>query len=109
MSNSYVTDQTPAGDFSKQTIGVAASTITAAKLAINQVGGFVKRAVKAHVSVETNNIRVRWDGTAPDSTTGHLLTPGDTLTVEGESNVSNLSMIRVTNDATVHITLYYIH
>lgn len=107
MSSSYVTDETPAGGFEKIAVSTTVKQITATNLAVNEVGGLVKRACKAFLTVETNSIRVRWDGTNPDSTTGHLLTSGSSLTIIGESNVSRLRMIRASADADVHVTFYY--
>ena len=34
-------------------------------------------ARKCIVTVETNSVRVRWDGTDPTGAIGHLLLPGD--------------------------------
>lgn len=107
MSSSHVTDESPAGGFDTQTISTTALGITAAKLLIYQTGGFNKRPVKAFLTVETNSIRVRWDGTDPTASVGHLLTAGSSITLIGEGNVSKLKMIRSSADATVMITLYY--
>ena len=107
MSTSYITDDTPAGDFEKLSVSTDVKTPTASKLLIEQAGGFKKRAVKAFVTVETNTIRMRFDGTAPDSSTGHALVAGDFITVSGEQNVANIKMIRASADATVQITYYY--
>lgn len=107
MSSSFVTDETPATGFDTQTISTVSLSIAAAKLQIYQAGGFNKKPVKAFVTVETNSIRVRWDGTAPTASVGHLLTAGSSLTIIGESNVTNFRMIRATADAVVMITLYY--
>ena len=105
---SFITDASPAGDFEKLTISTAVVPPTASKILVNQTGGFHKRAVRAFITVETNSIRIRFDGTDPDSTTGHLIIAGDYITIEGEANVSRLRMIRATADATVQITYYYI-
>ena len=107
MSNSYVTDATPAGDFEKITVSTTAVGPDAAKLVINQTGGHFKRAVRAFLTVETNTIRIRFDGTNPDSSTGHALAAGDFMTVDGEQNVSRIKMIRASADATVQVTYFY--
>lgn len=109
MSSSYITDASPADGFDTQTVSTTALSITASKLVTNQAGGFYRRAVKAFLTVETNSIRVRWDGTVPTATVGHLLTAGSSLTLYGEQNCSRLSMIRASADATVMITLSYIN
>lgn len=107
MSESFITDSTPAGGFDTFAVSTSVVQITAGKLAINEAGGRVKRAVKAFITVETNSIRVRWDGTNPDASTGHLLTAGSSLTITGDQNVSKLRLIRSSADATVMVTLYY--
>lgn len=107
MSSSFVTDEVPAGDLDTQTISTIALPITAAKLKINEAGGRFKRVVKVFLTVETNSIRVRWDGTAPTASIGHLLTAGSSITIIGEGNCAKLLMIRASADATVMATLYY--
>ena len=107
MSNSYVTPTTPAGDFEALAVSTTVVTPTAAKLAINRAGGFRKRAQKAFLTVETNTVRIRFDGTAPDASTGHALVAGDFMTVEGEDNVANIKLIRASADATVMVTYFY--
>jgi hypothetical protein len=107
MSSSYITDQSPAGDFESITVSTTAIGPTAAKLKINQTGGMFKRAVKVFLTTETNSIRLRWDGTDPTASVGHLLTAGSSITVEGEQNVANLKMIRSVADGTVMLTYYY--
>lgn len=92
-----------------ETITVSSTPIggTASKLTINQAGGFRKRAQKAVLSVESQPIRFRYDGTSPSSTVGHLLAAGDYFTVNGEDNVAALKMIATGTDATVQVTFHY--
>lgn len=106
-SSSYISEDVPAGAFETKTISTAALGVTSSLVSINQAGGFVKRAQKAFVTVETNSIRVRYDGTDPDASTGHLFTAGSSFTVTGETNISRLRMIRASADAAVMITIYY--
>lgn len=106
MSTSFVTDQCPAGGFEKIAVTTAIG-ITASKLKINQSGGAFKRAVRAFITVETASIRMRFDGTDPDSSTGHLIASGDYFTIDGEQNVANLKMIQGSGAATVQVTLFY--
>lgn len=106
-TNSYISEQSPAGDFDTITVGASSIPLTAAKVQVARTGGFKKNAIMAFLSVETNSIRVRWDGGAPTSSLGHLLAAGDTLTVAGEQNVANLRLIRVSADGTVQVTFYY--
>lgn len=55
----------------------------------------------AAVTVETDQVRYRVDGTAPTSSEGHLLESGDTLLLDSQDQLQNVRFIRVTNDATV--------
>ncbi len=107
MSSSYVTDEIPAGDFEKITVSSTAVGFTASKITINQEGGFTKRAVKAFVTVETNSVRIRMDGTDPTTALGHLLTAGDGLLITGEQNISRARFIAAASDGAVHVTFYY--
>jgi hypothetical protein len=105
---SYITDSTPAGDHEKITVAGTATGPSAAKLVINQTGGAKKRAVRAFITVETAPCRIRFDGGTADSSTGHLLVDGDYITIDGESNVANISMIRTSgSSAEVSITYFY--
>ena len=107
MSLSYITDETPAGTFETINVSTTAIGVTASLLEVGLPGGFHRRAVKLYISNETNSIRVRWDGTAPTASVGHLLTAGDSITIEGEQNCSNFKAIRVSADATLMVTVYY--
>lgn len=107
MSLSYITDSTPAGDFETKTISSAAVALATAKLRTNQEGGFYKDAVKLFITVETNSIRLRWDGTNPTTSVGHLLTAGSSITLIGEQNISKLRMIAAAADGVVMVTYYY--
>jgi len=92
----------------KLTVAGTATVPTASKLLIRQEGGTYKRAVRAFITVETAPCRIRFDGTAPDSSTGHLLTDGDYITVEGEQNVANIKLIRTSGTSSeVMVTYFY--
>ena len=56
---------------------------------------------QAFVSIETNPIRWRADGTAPTTTTGHLANAGATISLAGHQNVVNFKMIATGSSATV--------
>lgn len=57
-------------------------------------GGVPKRAKRAFVTAETAQMRYTYDGTAPTSTVGHILEAGQSITVEGYTNVSAFRAIR---------------
>jgi hypothetical protein len=88
--------------FDHEAITVSSSAIgptEATRLHSSGVG-----ANSADISVETNNIRIRYDGSDPTAATGHQITAGTLFTLEGADNIANLKMIRETADATVRIT-----
>lgn len=61
---------------------------------------------KAVLTIETDQIRYWVSDSVPTASEGHLLNPGDVLEIEGINNIRNLQMIKVTNDATVMVTLF---
>jgi hypothetical protein len=64
-------------------------------------------AVEALLTVETNPMRFTLDGTAPTTTVGHLLNPGDSLVVSGIGNLKRFKAIRTgAASATVAVTYY---
>jgi hypothetical protein len=106
-SNHFVTDPVPASAFEKLTVSTTVVPPTPAKVQTTTTAGLKANACKAFVTVETNSIRVRYDGSDPDANTGHLLTAGSSITLIGEQNVAHLRMIRASADATVQITYYF--
>jgi hypothetical protein len=58
----------------------------------------------ALVTVETESIRFRTDGVAPDATTGHLVTAGNSITLESRREITQFSAIRESADATVQVS-----
>lgn len=67
--------------------------------------GQSRSAEYALVTVETDSIRYRTDGTNPDSTTGHLLVAGDVLELDNYDDIRRFKAIRVTTDATIQVSL----
>jgi hypothetical protein len=55
--------------------------------------------------IETDQIRVRFDGTAPTAASGHLFQIGDSFELFGAQYVKNFLAIKVTNSASVPISL----
>ncbi len=76
--------------FTAEAITVADTAIglTASKLASTP------KPKKVIITVETSRCRYRMDGTDPSSTVGHVLNPGDSLVLEGYSQVNNTKFIR---------------
>jgi hypothetical protein len=67
------------------TVANTAKTLTAATYGASQ---------KAFMTLETAQIRVRFDGTAPTTTVGHLVEVGDTIILDAGSQLSQFQAIR---------------
>lgn len=65
------------------------------------------QATACLVSVETDAIRVRYDGTDPTAGVGHPFAAGETFPVLGAARLRLLRMIRQTTDASVTVTCSY--
>lgn len=112
----FVNGSLPAIDYEAITVSTVSIGFTTAKIVVqtastNTTEGSAyidtKRVDEALVTVETNPIRFRLDGTAPTSAEGHLLQAGDSIVVSGFSNVSKLRFIRQGGaDATLRVTYY---
>ncbi len=104
------------GGFNGETLTVtnASKALTASVYnpVITSVPSSQSRADYAYITVETDAIRW-WPCTgslctigAPTATVGHLQAANTSFTVWGYSNIQNLRMIRVTNDATIMVSYY---
>lgn len=116
MAYTFIDDAIPAVDHEAITVSTSAIGLTAGKLTTanlaNAVSGEqsyieVKRVSKALITVETDLVRFRIDGTNPTSSTGHQLSAGDSLEISGFQNLTNIRFIRSgAADATIRITYY---
>lgn len=52
------------------------------------------RCERVFATLETGQIRFRYDGTAPAVGEGHIMNIGDTLVLEGHQSVTDFSAIR---------------
>lgn len=79
--------------FAYESITVAATAIglTATTLEGASTGPPALRAV---VTVENAEIRIRYDGTDPTATEGHTASPGDSITIEGAEDLRAFRAIR---------------
>lgn len=97
-----------ASSFESITVSTVSVGITTALLTEDAGAGKATHASKVYLSVETNPIRIRWDGGDPTSALGHLLTAGTSIEIEGEKNVKQLRMIRQGGaDGTAMVTIHY--
>lgn len=99
----------PSYAFEKVTVPITAVGITATLITRpSTTNGQARLAEYALITVETETIRYRTDGTAPDSTTGHKLVAGDTLVLDNFDDIRRFKAIRDTGaaaDATIHVSL----
>jgi hypothetical protein len=56
------------------------------------------------ITVETNPIRFRTDGVAPTTTEGHLLSSGDSITLESSIDALNFKAIATGGNATLRVS-----
>lgn len=62
-------------------------------------------AQRAIFTIETTNVRYRYDGGAPTTAVGHLLYANDSLVISGRKNIDNLRFIQAgTATASVAVT-----
>lgn len=93
-------------DYEKLTVSTTVKTLTQSKWlqrgseATRDLGN--ARAVL--ITVETDAISVRFDGTDPTAAEGHQLAVGKSLLLTSEQQFKLFKMIRVTTDATVKVS-----
>lgn len=78
-----------------ETVTVGATSIGFTNATIVETAGHPAATI-ATCRLETAEIRVRYDGTAPTATVGMLLEVGDTMTVTGSDVLRNFRAIRTT-------------
>lgn len=61
-------------------------------------------AMSANITVENNPIRVRWDGTDPTTSEGHLLQAGDTMKLDFTADVFHFRAIATGADGKIRVT-----
>ena len=65
------------------------------------------RATAAVVEVLTNDIYYTTDGTVPASTSGHVLSQGDVLTLVGPAKIAGFKLIKGPSAANATVTITY--
>lgn len=85
-------------------------SITVSSTAIGITGALITaiKANRAIITVETDQVRWRIDGTDPTSSEGHLLSAGDVLTLISTHDLNAFRAIRVTGDATLKVTIQHL-
>ena len=61
-------------------------------------------AFTANITVEGNPVRVRWDGTAPTTSEGHLLQSGDSIKLDFTADIYHFRAIATGANATIRVT-----
>lgn len=117
MPATFVNGPRPVMSYESLSVSSSASTVAPSLTKIRSVTAsnpgagtadvIAETAVEAFVSVEGAQVRYRIDGTAPTGTEGHILNSGDTLTVQGYTNIKNLQLtITGTTTAVIKATYF---
>lgn len=92
-------------------VGIVAfdyESITVTNSSIGLTSATYLDAIRAEITVERDVVRVRTDGTAPTATEGHVLYPGDIVTLEGKAEISGFRAYRANVvDARLKATYYH--
>lgn len=78
-------------DFEALTVSTAAVGLTTSKFSLTEISSVTRRVM---CFVESANVRMRLDGTAPTSLVGHILKDGDTIILGSYSDIANARWIR---------------
>jgi hypothetical protein len=84
--------------FAYESLTITSATAVALT-AVTAAGAFT-----ANVTIEGNPIRVRWDGTAPTTSEGHLLQSGDSLKLDFTADIWKFRAIATGANATIRVT-----
>ena len=87
-------------DYEAITVAGTAIGFTAAKLAV----AGKEKAIRAWITAEDADIRYRIDGIDPTSTTGHLLSNGGVLEIEGITNLERFKAIAVSGTVSLKVS-----
>jgi hypothetical protein len=93
-------------DIKRGLIPLALQTISLTNSTAVSVNSTTKTAQVLDISVETQPVRYRIDGTAPTLTTGVLIQKDTYIRIERYNGTGALSFQRSTGAATVHIQPY---
>ena len=96
-------------DYESITVSSSAVGLTAAKykpVPSNREGepGAERSAARAVITVETNELRYRYDGTDPTTSEGHILGVNDVLTLVGDDAISQFRAIATGSDGVIKVT-----
>lgn len=83
--------------------GFESKTVTSAA-AVSLTQATYDAARQAVITVEDNPVRIRWDGTAPTTAVGHLLSVGDTITLHFSADIFHFQAIATGGNAVLRVT-----
>ena len=86
----------------------AYESVTVPFSAIGLTAGTYAGAVEAIMTLETGQIRIRVDGTNPSSSEGHLVNPGDIITLVGTKQIAQFRGFR-TGGVSGVLKVTYLH
>ncbi len=89
-------------------VSVYAQTISSTSKSMQDLGfsdAQLGRAKVAHVTVETNDVRYRYDGVKPLTGEGHPLAAAGERIFSNTQNIKDLNWIAQGSDATINISL----
>ena len=81
---------------------IAVDAVTPVGLTTTQISTQPMRRV--FLSIETQSVRLRYDGGPPSTTVGHLLVAGSFFTLDSADAIRQLRLIATTGTASIHLT-----
>lgn len=84
------------------------ATVSSTALSLLDIGftqAQVDNADRMRLTVETQPLRYRYDGTSPTTSVGHQLVAGSELILLGQQNIAGFEIIAVSTNGAVFITL----
>ena len=105
MNRPLTVEALDALDYEEITIDATAGGIGLTTTKIQPSGDIARTAVR--ITFESAEVRFRHDGGAPTASVGHRAADGDSLTLNGVTNLKNFRAIRTTGvSATARVTYF---
>jgi hypothetical protein len=102
MANVIVNRTTVGYDAESLTVDTNLNVLTASKYKDSVSSG---GATDAFITLETANMRYRYDGGSPTSSVGHILYDGGVLILKGQNQMSNFKFIQTgANSGSIYVT-----
>lgn len=102
MANVIVNRVTVGYDSESLTVDTNVNVLTPSKYQDSITNG---GASEAFITLDTANMRYRYDGGTPTSTVGHILNDGGVLVLKGQNQMSNFKFIQTgASSGSVYVT-----